>query len=181
MSYTKALPFVLAREGGKVDDPADRGGRTNQGITQKVYDAYRHDAGLAPRDVWTIEPEEVEAIYKVRYWDKVQGDTLCGFHPGIGIATFDCAVNSGPSRAIKHLQTALGVAPDGGLGPKTLAALAAAGDYERVLTVMLATRDTFFRSIVAHDPTQARFLKGWLNRVNALRRTVGVPEVPVTL
>lgn len=34
-----ALKFVLRWEGGFVDHPDDPGGRTNKGVTQKVYDA----------------------------------------------------------------------------------------------------------------------------------------------
>ena len=39
--YERSLQFVLEREGGRVDDPRDRGGRTNKGVTQRVYDAHR--------------------------------------------------------------------------------------------------------------------------------------------
>lgn len=39
--FEPALAFVLRWEGGFVDNPADPGGRTNKGITQKVYDAWR--------------------------------------------------------------------------------------------------------------------------------------------
>jgi len=88
---------------------------------------------------------------------------------------FDCAVISGPGRAVKQLQTALGVNADGRLGPATLGALATA-DPKRVLERQLAARDTYARSIVAHDPSQAKYLKGWLNRVNHVRAACGLPE-----
>ena len=176
--FDTALKFVLAREGGKVDDPHDRGGRTNQGVTQKVYDAYREAHDLPPGDVWDILPAEVAAIYRAGYWDAVRGDDLCAASPEIALAVFDCAVNSGPGRAIRHLQTALGVTADGGFGPKTLEALhlAAAQGYPRILSRMLAARDVFYRRIVTGDPSQARFLKGWLARVNHLRVACGLPE-----
>lgn len=178
MSYAQALTFVLAREGGRVDDPHDRGGRTAYGITQATYNGWRADQELAPADVWDITQEEVAAIYRARYWDAIHGDELTAIHPGIALCVFDCAVNSGPVRAVKQLQTALGADADGKLGPKTLGALEAA-DHERVLSKMLAARDTFFRSLVAYDPTQAKFLKGWLKRVNHLRAATGLDEVPL--
>jgi lysozyme family protein len=178
MSFETALAFVLKREGGRVDDPHDRGGRTNQGVTQKVYDAYRAKQGLSEADVWDITPDEVAAIYRTGYWDAVHGDTLAAASPDIALCVFDCAVNSGPGRAIKQLQTALGVTADGQFGSKTEEALllAAAKGYGRVVRVLLAAREVFFRRIVVGDPSQSRFLKGWLNRVNALRVACGIPE-----
>lgn len=176
MSFASALQFVLAREGGKVDDPKDRGGRTAYGVTQKTYDAYRHDKGLDPADVWEITQPEVAAIYRAGYWEAIKGDTVTAIHPGVALCLFDCAVNSGPGRAVKQLQTALGMDPDGKLGPATLGALEAA-DHDRVLERMLAARDTFFRSLVAHDASQTKFLKGWLKRVNHLREAVGLDPV----
>ena len=176
MGYDRALEFVLAREGGKVDDPKDRGGRTAYGVTQRAYDASR--PGKPSRDVWDITPLEVIRIYRKGYWEAVQGDTLCEASPHLALAVFDCAVNSGPGRAIRQLQTALGVTADGQFGSKTEEALllAAAKGYGRVVRVLLAAREVFFRRIVVGDPSQARFLKGWLNRVNALRVACGIPE-----
>lgn len=179
MSFGDALAFVLKREGGKVDDPKDRGGRTNKGVTQRVYSAWLAGQGHPTTwDVYDIKDDEVEAIYRSRYWDAIQGDTLCASSPEIALATFDCAVNSGPSRAIKQLQTALGVTADGNFGPASLTAylLAAQRGYPRILAVMLATREVFLRGIVARDPSQARFLRGWLARVNHVRAACGLPE-----
>lgn len=181
MSYTTALDFVLAREGGKVDDPADRGGRTAYGVTQRVYDHWRAGKELDPADVWDITQEEVALIYRANYWDAVAGDVVCATDPRLALALFDCAVNSGPGRAIKQLQTALGLVADGGFGPKTRAALAAVTDAERVLHVMLAARDTFYRGLVARDASQKRFLRGWLNRTNHVREAVGLDPEPVVV
>lgn len=179
MSYAQALKFVLAREGGKVDDKTDRGGRTAYGITQKTYNAHREALGLEAADVWAITQEEVATIYRDRYWDAVHGDTLQTADPRLALAVMDCAVTSGPGRALKHLQKALTIPDDGVWGPQTEAALHAAGPpYDRVLAVMLGARDVFMRAIVAHDPTQQKYLKGWLNRVNQVRVACGLPEEP---
>ena len=89
MSFDDALAFVLKREGGRVDDPKDRGGRTNRGVTQRVYDRYREQHDLPPADVWDILPAEVKAIYRAGYWDAVKGDTLSESSPEIALATFE--------------------------------------------------------------------------------------------
>ena len=40
-NFEKMLKFVLQEEGGYVNDPHDRGGETNKGITHATYDSYR--------------------------------------------------------------------------------------------------------------------------------------------
>lgn len=102
--FDRALPHVLVHEGGKVDHPKDPGGRTNKGVTQRVYNAWRSKSNLPPRDVYLIADMEVAAIYRFQYWDAIMGDRL---PEGVGYVVFDGAVNSGPKQSIKWLQRAL--------------------------------------------------------------------------
>ena len=39
--FYATIPMVLHYEGGYVNDPLDKGGKTNMGITQKFLDAYK--------------------------------------------------------------------------------------------------------------------------------------------
>ena len=85
---------------------------------------------------------------------------------------FDSAVNHGVKRAIKFLQLATGASPDGVFGPATQAALATTMEKlsERiVIGLYLAEREDFYDDIVARDPSQSVFLKGWKNRIAKLR------------
>ena len=41
-----------------MNHPADPGGATNKGVTQKVYDDWRTRKGLAPRDVRQLEKRD---------------------------------------------------------------------------------------------------------------------------
>ena len=59
--FDRALPHVLVHEGGKVDHPKDPGGRTNKGVTQRVYNAWRGKSHLPMRDVYLIDDLEVAA------------------------------------------------------------------------------------------------------------------------
>jgi lysozyme family protein len=162
--FTRAMPRVLQHEGGKVDDPADPGGRTNQGVTQAVYTAYRARIGATSKDVWEMRPEERDAIYRKQYWDAISADDLPA---GLDYVVFDGAVNSGVSRSSKWLQEALGVEPDGHVGAVTLAA-AQAADAAELVDRICDIRMAFLKGL-KHWP---RFGRGWTARVSGVR-TVG--------
>jgi Glycosyl hydrolase 108 len=97
-NFSKSLAFTLKFEGGKSDDPRDPGGRTNQGVTQRTYDAYCNKYSLGNGDVYLMIPSDRDRIYKDGYWGKVTGDSLPA---GVDLAVFDYSVNSGPARAIR--------------------------------------------------------------------------------
>ena len=163
--FARALPRVLAHEGGYVDDPFDPGGATNKGITFRVYDAYRTRNGLPTRDVRAIAATEVAEIYRLQYWDAVKGDEL---PPGLDYLLFDGAVNSGPSQSIKWLQRALGsVAVDGQIGQATLAAVMAHGHPAELIDGICDRRLAFLQAL----KTWPRFGKGWRARVEGVRRS----------
>jgi lysozyme family protein len=167
--FEKALGLVLRYEGGYVNNPADRGGATNKGITQKTYDNYRIKARRPVLSVKEIEDGEVSTIYYMNYWCESSCDKIPS---PLSILVFDFAVNSGPSRAIKYLQRLLNLKDDGIVGPKTLAAVGAVEDLQDFCSDYLDLRDDLFAGIVAHDSTQKIFLKGWLARTKSLRSII---------
>lgn len=175
-AFEAALPFVLRWEGGFVDHPADPGGRTNRGVTQRTYNAWRAQQGLPSRDVKRIQEPEVHAIYESGYWIPPRCDLL---DQPLDLVHLDTAVNMGPRRAVRFLQQAVGCSVDGDFGPGTRRAVEAcnAGD---AVAKYCSLREAFYRQIVANKPDQAVFLKGWMNRLNSLRREVGVPGFPAT-
>ena len=169
MKFTDALRFVLAREGGYVNDPVDPGGPTNHGVTQKVYDSYRQSHGLPVRSVRDIAPDEVAHLYDTRYWDPVLGDELLALDGNLALQVFDMAVNAGVGRATKLLQRALHVEEDGVPGPATMRALRAA-DLPTLRDKFLAEREIFYRSLVTQKPQLGKFLSGWLKRAQMARQ-----------
>ena len=172
--FLACLPFILAREGGKVDDPVDRGGRTAYGVTQLTFDAWRRGRGLASGDVWGITQAEVAEIYRARFWDVCKCDTL---PVGLDLAVFDAAVNHGTRNAIRFLQRTLGVVDDGDFGPKSAKALAdlvAGGHTAAMIESYIDRRASFYGQIVARDPSQSRFSRGWANRLSHLQAEIGV-------
>jgi len=170
-AFDASLPFVLRWEGGFVNHPADPGGATNRGITQKVYDTWRRGQGSAPRSVQELEDAEMQAIYRGNYWAPPHCDDV---GTPLDLVQFDTAVNMGVGRAVRLLQQAVGAPPDGSFGPATLQCVAGCEPGKAVAAYCQA-REDFYRQLVASKPELAVFLKGWLNRLNALRREVGLP------
>lgn len=158
-NFEKALALVLEDEGGWSDHPQDKGGATMKGVTQAVYDSYRKVRGRGPQSVKFISEQELRAIYKFQYWDKVHGDFLPS---GLDYAVFDFAVNSGVSRASKYLQAVLGVAQDGVIGARTLAAIS---NPISAINALLDRRMGFLRNL----RTFLTFGKGWTRRVQGVR------------
>lgn len=167
--FDYCLNFVLEREGGYSNDSVDRGGATHYGITQTTFDAYRKEAGLLTRSVFSITPDEVKGLYRVKYWTQAK----CGLLPEpLDLYVFDSAVNHGPRRAVKLLQRALGVDDDGLIGPKTVEAIheeIKAGRLPELCRNFLAIRQDFYDQIIDSDPTQKKFANGWANRLEHLR------------
>ena len=166
--FQTCLAFVLKSEGGYSNRPNDKGGPTMMGVTTAVYDAYRTRHGLPTRDVRQINDVEVADIYRTEYWTPTGCDQLPA---GVDLCVFDLAVNAGDRRSEMILQQAVGVAADGSIGPKTLAAVTAS-DPAALANRMLDLRNTFYRQLVIAVPSDAEFLDGWLNRTAALRALI---------
>lgn len=160
---------VLRREGGFVHHPADRGGPTKFGITQRTLSRHLgRPASLT--DVRELSPELAAEIYRRDYFLAPRIEAL---PERIQPFVFDCAVHHGPPRAIRFVQEVCndaGVGPlvaDGVCGPATRRAAAEADRImgERLLAALVGARRGFFHAIVAADPRQRVFLNGWLNRL----------------
>lgn len=160
-AFLRALARTLSPdfEGGLSNDPADHGGLTNHGITQATYNAWRVTTGQPKRDVSDIGDIEIQAIYFSDYWTPCRCDEL---PEALAACVFDMAVNSGPFHAKVTLQRALGVDDDGVIGSATLAAAEA---QPGAVLAFLEKRGQFIGGLVIGEPTQAKFLGGWIRRL----------------
>ena len=161
-NFKNALRFTLKYEGGYVDHPADPGGATNLGITHRTLAAFR-GRSVTKADVRALTHDEAAKIYKLRYWDKIEGDAL---PLGVDLAVFDYAVNSGPAKAAKALQKIVGVTADGVIGMDTLDA-AKARDPSELINAICDERLAFVKRL----KTWRAFGKGWSSRIAAVRKT----------
>ena len=159
-NWQKSFEQMLASEGGYVHHPSDPGGRTNLGVTQRVWEEWVGRESNE-KEMRSLTPEMVEPLYKRKFWDACKCDELPS---GIDYLVFDFAVNAGCGRSAKVLQTAVGVTPDGGIGPLTLAAVKAIPESELIEKFSQA-KENFYRSLNTFET----FGKGWLNRVAAVK------------
>jgi lysozyme family protein len=160
-NFDACFAKVIKSEGGYVNDPADRGGETNLGVTIGAWGAYLNRA-IQPGEMKALTVDIVKPFYKSMYWDKVRGDDL---PVGVDYAVFDFAVNAGVGRAAKFLQRAVGALDDGAIGPGTLA-LVAKTTPGKLLDNFAEQKEAFYNTLADNNPTQQKFLKGWLARVD---------------
>jgi len=156
-NWQPCFVLILQNEGGYVDNPRDPGGATNLGCTKAVWEQYVGHV-VTKDDIAALTPNDVEPLYRTKYWDAISGDDLPA---GVDYAVFDFAVNSGPFRAAKALQTVLNVNADGKIGPDTFDALEASNPRD-VATRVCEARLAFLQSLSNY----ANFGKGWSRRVS---------------
>lgn len=139
---------VALSEGGYVNDPNDRGGATNRGITQRTYDAWNKSHNLPLKDVKFITKQEAYAIYKKNYFDNANiYEIATGKNGGTGdvelaFYVFDYGINAGVGSASKMLK-------------KT-------GYNSQSFIQGVENR---YEEIAQRDISQRKFLQGWKNRL----------------
>ena len=145
------------RKVGYVNDPNDRGGETKYGIAVNANPDV---------DVTNLNLEQAMEIYFNKYWLANKCD--CLQYP-LNVLHFDGCINHGGTRAIKFLQTSLGIEePTGNFGPKT-EELSANCNLIVVCNKICDIREGFYRRIVQKNPSQQKFLNGWLRRIYEMR------------
>jgi lysozyme family protein len=160
-AFDQSLTLLLKHEGGWSNHPRDRGGATNLGVTQRVWEAWT-GTKASEATMRGLTPEKVAPLYRKNYWDATRCDDL---PPALALCVMDFAVNAGPARAAKMLQRLMGVTADGEIGPKTIAAVkrfvAEHGEAQAVRDYQQMRRG-YYRGL----GTFKTFGKGWLRRVD---------------
>ena len=155
-NYDKCLGLILHHEGGYVNHPKDPGGETNLGVTKRVYEEWG-----GTKEMVDLTVEDVAPIYEKNYWGRVKADDLPN---GLDLCVFDFAVNAGPGRAAKYLQSMIGTTVDGGIGPNTLRAV---GNYveevglQTAIENYQASRQRYYEKLNTFET----FGRGWTRRV----------------
>jgi lysozyme family protein len=172
-SFDAFFPTLLKHEGGFVDDPADPGGATNKGVTLETFTRYaRRYLGIEPTldNLKALTDAQAAKIYKPLYWDEIRGDEI--ELQDLANIVFDFQVNAGgaASKLLQKVLNDLGASPplsvDGDVGAGTMAALKRA-DAKSVYRAFKQGRIAYYQDLVERRPALAKFLAGWLKRVNS--------------
>lgn len=159
-NFSRSLSLVLKSEGGWSDNPADPGGATMKGVTIATFRRYI-DPKATKDDLRHITDAQLAKVYREQYWNAISGDDL---PDGVDYATMDFAVNSGPGRAARYLQSVVGAPMDGAIGQATLDAVAKM-PVGVVIDRLCDARLAFLKSL----GTWGTFGKGWGARVASVR------------
>lgn len=145
--FDQAVKVILKAEGGYVDNPNDRGGKTNFGISAK------NNPGV---DVENLTVNEAVQIYKANYWDTIRG--IDSMDQSLALAVFDASVNHGPGYANKLV--------------REMEEKGILNDPAKAVAYTLNTRAAKYERIIDNDPSQEVFRKGWNNRLENLQNTI---------
>lgn len=191
-NFARANAFTQKWEAGFVNHPADPGGITYNGLSLR----FLKDRKLDIDGDGKVDAKDILWLYANKAQDMVDTIFCQAFWVEYGLPDFgeclalqavlyDTAVNCGTGRATRCLQMALNtcqsavqLAVDGGLGPKTRAATLATiamGAGPVLAKATLTARVAFHKSLAEKSPypdgrDYRPFIKGWLNRCTALER-----------
>lgn len=180
-SFDEAFKEVISgkAEGGFNDDPVDHGGATKYGISARFLKSLPEDKlkeyGIKYTDdeslrqiIFDMDIATANKIYKGEFWNGFLFEKLT--YQIVTNYYFYIAINFGMAQATKLIQRALWafygnmqqVVDDGVFGEKTLSALNNAGSA--ILAPLRSEVAHCYRAIVDRNPSQEKFLKGWLRR-----------------
>jgi len=160
--FKLSIDHTLNLEGGVSDHVSDRGGLTKYGISSRSYPEL---------DIKNLTIEKAKEIYKRDFWDKLSLDKVTS--QDVAGKLFDIAVNAGWPRAGRMLQEALNkllndkkyLMIDALVGAKTILAVNHYKYPGEILTTLRGLQFMHYWQIIARDPGQGVFFRGWLKRV----------------
>ena len=184
--FDKIAPIILKHEGGYVDDPEDKGGKTNKGIAWKTWLAYaKSDLNLEAtiENLKNLTDEQAKIIYKKRYWEP-KGFCIIE-NLKIALMFYDWTITSGGATKefAKLLENDydLSIETNSKFGENIAAAINNVKDQEKLLIDLTQLRKEYYKNLAYKTnkdgtfkkdekgdlikTSNFKFLKGWLNRV----------------
>ena len=174
--WDRCIAFVLSKEGGYGDHPADRGGETNMGITAGTLAAAYAKGLVGHNSVKDLLRFEAEAIYKADFWNNY----------GFGeipwpacLVLLDAAVHHGGGGLARLAQRTCNtfgstLVMDGKWGPLTKAAVMMWSPDDEFSRLFLVKRKDYIDTIISGNKSQEVFRNGWYKRLADLAEEAGV-------
>lgn len=162
-------PFILSWEGGFCNVKGDRGGATKYGVTISTWKAQGYDkdgdGDIDVDDLRLITEKDAMEICRKNFWNRWKADQIVD--QSVANILVDWVWASGKN-GIVIPQQVLGVKADGIVGPKTIAAINKQ-DGKILFEKLWNRRKQYFEGICAKNPSQKKFLAGWLNRHSGIK------------
>jgi len=169
-AFNRAFALTIGHEGGYVNDPTDKGGETNFGISKRAY---------PNEDIKNLTIERAKELYYNDYWLKQSCHLLEGY-PEIAIELFDTSVNMGVGRGAKIFQEALNLANrnqrdyeniiiDGGIGAKTISTFRACKKKRMLFNIMNLLQGEFYINLMRRNENYEKYV-GWFDRVDIIKK-----------
>lgn len=182
-AFSMTMLGVYADEGGYVNDKTDRGGETNYGVTIATARAAGYLGPMRdfPKHCYN-QSVCADKIYNERYVQRPGFLPMYAIEPAIADKLVNTGINMGPSWPTSWFQLAIvaggvKVSTDAKMGPRTVAAYRALqakhGKVKAchiVLDALIAGQKRRYANIIAANPSQAKYRRGWNNRANAVHR-----------
>ena len=161
MTVDQIIDGIIEREGRKYTNLAsDRGGPTKFGITLADLSSWRKRKCTAD-DVKALQEPEARAIYETRYISEPGFAQIIDLP--LRVQLIDFGVNSGPERAVRWLQRAIGT-PVTGQIDATMLDLLPRLPARLVNNALVAARLYMIESITDEDVKQKANEEGWEHR-----------------
>lgn len=163
--FEQAYEKTMLAEGGYrlTNNANDRGKQTYAGISRRFHPGW---PGWAYIDRGETPPTAlVRSFYRAEFWDRLRLDEVN--HQRVAESIYDFAVNAGHKVSAKLAQLTIGSTPDGVFGPRTILALNSMSEPSLFMARFTIAKIARYRDIVRKDPTQLKWLMGWINRTLA--------------
>lgn len=178
--FNKWFPHVARWEGGVANNPDDRGGLTNRGVTWATFQTLAPKLGFSPitqQRLLSLTADEAKKFMEYFWYsfakaDKIQDQAVAEF-----IADWFWAT---PAIAGKRVQSVLNnkfstsLLVDGIIGTKTLSAINSVKP-NLLYTELLDKRKADLTAFTAKLSNQKQFLKGWFNRIDSITSRYNIP------
>ena len=165
---------ILVMEGGYTNNPTDKGGATNWGITEATARAHGYTGEMI-----NLTRAEAFSILEEDYWIKPGFEQISTISWPISFELCDAAVNIGPHYPCVWLQRWLNalnreeksyqdIKTDGKIGPRTLSALnhclALRGKQgeEVLIKALNCSQGAYYLDITEKNKGNEEFIYGWM-------------------